>query len=426
MNENIELIQNKKYNVRLFPIYKAISWDLLFYYAVSFLFLTGTKGISASTVLFYDAFYPIFKFILQIPTALITNKLGNRKTTILGNLLVSASILFIILANGLPMLIFSQFLSAFGYALKNLTETNLLFDSIEKSDKRNDLFSKIDGRSSAFYYYIDAITSLTTGFLFVINGYFPMLLCFGLCIVSTLLSLNFKEVSCVDREKISIKKNFRDMKDGFRFIFQSSRLKGLIIFYSLFTAVLALRSSLSSSIFTDISLPEQYFGIIYAVSQIISGIASSKQEWFHNRFRNRTLTVFSLSVTFSMIAMGFCQIIGLNFGLTVEVILIMLAIQCAVKGPYYTLIKRYLNSFSTSSMRTKIYAAVEIPYCIVRAIACFICSALLEVTTTSYVYVILGCVFSVIFIMLLEHMKHTVGLRPEEYPEKDIKFVEIN
>lgn len=424
MNEQT-LTENKKYNVKLFPIYKALSWDLLFYYAVSFLFLTGTKGISASDVLFYDAFYPIFKFVLQIPTTLIINRLGNRRCLILGNLFVSASILLMIVATGLPILIFSQFLSALGFSLKNLTETAFLYDSIEKNEKRNDIFSKIDGRSSSFYYYIDAITSLTTGFLFIVNGYLPMLLCFFLCVVATLLSLNFKEVIQNKTEKISIKENLTDIRDGFKFIFQSNRLKSLIIFYSLLTSILSLRSSLSSSIFTDMHLPEQYFGITYAIFQIISGIASSKQAWFHNKFRNRTLTVFGLGVTLSMIAIGLCEITNLNYGLSLEIILIMLAIQCAIKGPYYTLIKRYLNSFSTSSMRTKIYAAIELPYCIVRASICFICSALLDITTTSYAYVILGCVFTVIMIFLTDHMKHTVGLKPDEYPKKDIEFVEI-
>ncbi len=212
MADDIKIVQNKKYNIKLFPIYKAISWDLLFYYAVIFLFLTGIKGISASTVLFYDAFYPIFKFIIQIPSTLIINKLGNRKALILGNILVSTSILIIILADELPILILSQFSSAFGFALKNLAETNLLYSSIEKSTKRNDLFSKIDGRSSSFYYYIDAITSLTTGFLFIINGYFPMILCFSICIISTLLSCKFNEISSTDVEKISIRKNFIDLK----------------------------------------------------------------------------------------------------------------------------------------------------------------------------------------------------------------------
>lgn len=44
MNEET-IIQNKKFNVKLFPFYKSISWDLLFYYAVSFLFLTRHKRI---------------------------------------------------------------------------------------------------------------------------------------------------------------------------------------------------------------------------------------------------------------------------------------------------------------------------------------------------------------------------------------------
>lgn len=212
MNEQT-LIQNKKYNIKLFPFYKAISWDLLFYYAISFLFLTNTKGISAADVLFVDAFYPIFKFILQIPNTAIVNKLGNRLSLILGNIFVAGSILLWILADGMPILIVSQFLSALGFSLKSLTETNLLYDSIEKSDKRNDIFSKIDGKSSSYYYYIDAITSLTTGFLFVINGYLPMLLCFGLCILSTLLSFSFKEVEKTSTEKFSMLDNINDIKE---------------------------------------------------------------------------------------------------------------------------------------------------------------------------------------------------------------------
>ncbi len=212
MNEQT-LIQNKKYNIKLFPFYKAISWDLLFYYAISFLFLTNTKGISAADVLFVDAFYPIFKFILQIPNTAIVNKLGNRLSLILGNILVAASILLWILADGMVILIVSQFLSALGFSLKSLTETNLLYDSIEKSNKRNDLFSKIDGKSSSYYYYIDAITSLITGFLFVVNGYLPMLLCFGLCILATILSFSFKEVEKTNAEKISMLDNINDIKE---------------------------------------------------------------------------------------------------------------------------------------------------------------------------------------------------------------------
>ena len=185
-------------------------------------------------------------------------------------------------------------------------------------------------------------------------------------------------------------------------------------------------STLRSSILTDINLPEQYFGIVYAILQLVSGIASANQNKFHNRYRNRTLSVFATRSTISFIIIGIAPLIGLNFGLTLEIILLMMVLQYAIKGPYRTLSLRYLNNFTTSNMRTKISLVNEILYSILKMILCFICSALLEVTTTSYVYIILGCVFTVFFIFLLDYMKGTVGLKPEEYKKEEIEFSEVH
>lgn len=428
--ENVKNSKNMSYNMKLFPIYKALSWDLLFYYAIEFLFLTQIKGLSASQVLFVNAFYPLFKFILEVPSNIIIQKLGKRKSLILGNLFIVGDMLFLILANNMYMIIFAWFLSAFGYALKGLTETNLLYDSVPKGDSRGNIFAKIDGRASSIYYYIDAISGLTTGFLFVVNGYLPMILCLVICFISLLLSLNFKEVSHniddnAPKKSTSTKEILSDLKHATKFIVKSNRLRSLIIFDGFFLAFLAMYSTLRSSILTDINLPAQYFGLVYAGLQLISGIASANQEKIHNRYRNRTLSVFATRTTISFIIIGLSTMIGLNFGLTLEIIILMMALQYAIKGPYYTLSKRYLNNFTTSSMRTKISLVSEILYSILKSLLCFACSALLEITTTSYVYVILGCVFTVFFIFLLDYMKDTVGLKPEEYSKKEIEFVEV-
>lgn len=424
----MENSKNMSYNMKIFPIYKGLSWDALFYYAIEFLFLTSIKGLTAAQVLFVDAFYPIFKFILEIPSNIIVNKLGKRRSLILGNIFVVGDILFLILANNIYMVIFAWFLSAFGYALKGLTESNLLYDSIPKSDKRGEKFSKIDGRASSFYYYLDAISAISTGFLFVINGYLPMILCLIICIISLLLSFNFKDVdnSQEDEPAPSVKDILLDLKQATKFIVKSNRLRSLIIFDSFFCAFLAMYSTLRSSILTDIHLPEQYFGLVYAGLQLISGIASSHQDKFHNKYKNRTLSVFATRSTISFIIIGLCTMTNLNFGLALMIILLMFALQYAIKGPYYTLAKRYLSNFTTSSMRTKISLVGELLYSIIRAVLCLICSALLEVTTTSYVYVILGCVFTVFFIFLLDYMKGTVGLKPEEYKKEEIEFEEIH
>lgn len=424
----MENSKNMSYNMKIFPIYKGLSWDALFYYAIEFLFLTSIKGLTAAQVLFVDAFYPIFKFILEIPSNIIVNKLGKRRSLILGNIFVVGDILFLILANNMYMVIFAWFLSAFGYALKGLTESNLLYDSIPKSEKRGAIFAKIDGKSSSIYYYLDAISGISTGFLFVINGYLPMLLCLIICIISLLLSFNFKDVdnSQEDEPAPSIKDILSDLKQATKFIVKSNRLRSLIIFDGFFCAFLAMYSTLRSSILTDIHLPEQYFGLVYAGLQLISGISASNQDKFHNKYKNRTLSVFATRSTISFIIIGLCTMINLNFGLSLMIILLMFALQYTIKGPYYTLAKRYLSNFTTSSMRTKISLVDELLYSIIKAILCLICSALLEITTTSCVYVILGCIFTVFFIFLLDYMKGTVGLKPEEYKKEEIEFQEMH
>ena len=69
----------RKINMKLFPIYKALSWDLLFYYTINFLFLTQIKKISASDIVLTDSFYALFVMILQIPINIIIAFLGKKK-----------------------------------------------------------------------------------------------------------------------------------------------------------------------------------------------------------------------------------------------------------------------------------------------------------------------------------------------------------
>ena len=68
----------KAYNRKLFPIYKMFSWDLLFYYSIIFIFFVQTKGFTASEIMFADAFYPVAKFIFQVPCVNIVDKFGKR------------------------------------------------------------------------------------------------------------------------------------------------------------------------------------------------------------------------------------------------------------------------------------------------------------------------------------------------------------
>jgi len=420
----------QKHNIKLFSIYKMCAWDLLFFYAIQFLFFTQVKGISAAGVLFADSFYPIFKFMFQLPCLAIVNKLKLKNSLILGNILVSLGILSYIIGNGISSIIISNFLQAIGYNLKGTCETDLLYSSIPKNDERGKNFSKIDGKSSAYYYYLNGITSVITGFLFVINGYLPIFLCFLMTLVSTIISLKFYSPDINNEvltkpKKENRKNKFNNFINSIKFIFGSKRLRSLLIFSGLFHGLISIVPTLRSSILVDMSVPEQYFGIIMAVLQIISGFTSKNANWFHKKYKNETLMNFSITFTITFMIIGVIALTIKNPVIKFTLIALTFIVQYIIKGPYYTLIKRYLSNFSTSVLRPKLYTANTFVESIGRAIIYLLCSFLLSHTSTSYVFVITGAISIITFVFILSYMKPRVGLKPEEYDKKDVEYASL-
>ena len=422
----MESTKEEQNNIRLYPIYKMISWDLLFYYSISFLFLTQVKGISASDVLLSEAFYPIFKFILLMPLTALIAKIGKRRSLIIANSINALSILSYIVAQNFTYVLIGQFFSAIAFDIKGIAETNLLYDNLPKDEKRGANFSKIDGKGLSWYYYADAITAIASGFLYVINGYLPLILCLICCLLSTFLSFKFKSTGKLEsKEEITIKGYMKDLKHSFRYMLQSKRLKYLLIFGAIFAGLLSVLVTLRSGVLEQIGVKEQYFGIIFAVLGVLSGISSKNQNRIHNKYRNRTLAVLAIPTAISCILLGFFVLGNFVYAITLSLVLIMFLVQYITRGPFYTLIKRYLNNFTTSSLRNKITSTYNLAESMARAVVALIASSLLKITTASNTILWIGCIATIVLVLLLDKMSSKVGLKPEEYDKKEIEFMEI-
>ena len=113
------------------------------------------------------------------------------------------------------------------------------------------------------------------GILFSVNGYIPMILCLIMTIFSIYLSSKFKDID--EREKVSINKirgEFKELINSFRLFGKSPRLKNLIFFCALISAIMLSITMLRSSIMQDIGIPSQYFGVIFAILWLVSGISA--------------------------------------------------------------------------------------------------------------------------------------------------------
>ena len=422
--ESTKEIQNKKMNARLYPIYKMLSWDLLFYYSIIYLFLTQAKHFSASQVLLGEAFFTALCLVVQIPIGLLVDRIGKKNSLVLANICMCIFSIILILAQNFSHLLIAFFVDAIGYVIKGVCETNILYDSLPIGKKRGSLYATIDGLAVSRYYIIDAITSLIAGFTFVINPYLPIFLCLTANIIATILATRFKNIQMpneIQDTKEKPAQYFEQLKKAIRFVKKSTRIRCLLLFFGVMSALIYNMTSIRSSVLEQIQLPEQYFGIVFAISQIAASMCSRAQNLIHKRFRNSTLAHLGIPLTISCILIGFLSMIGNGFTSTFLIILLFV-IQGAIKGPYNVLIYRYLNNFTNVNIRTKLATLRNIIYNIFTIIISLFGALLLHFTTASNTILIIGCMSTIIMILLLDYMRGKVGLKPDKYNKEDLKY----
>ena len=271
----------KKKNIELYKPYKVLSYDLIFYYAIIYLFLTIEKGLTPAQLLEFDAFFIFFRFLVQIPSTILIQRIGKRNSIVFASFINVIHILFIMFAHSFNVLLISQLLCAIGFTIKATCETDMLYDSIEHGEKRGHIFAKIDGKAMSRHYYMEGISSVLSGFLFVVNPYLPMIICFIVLLASAIISTNFEDVE-VKTKKMSIIDEYKSIKYSFRDIFKSKRLVSLLLFNALMVAMIKIFQNVRNTVLVEIGMPDQYFGVIFAVLEIVAGISAKYQNKIHD------------------------------------------------------------------------------------------------------------------------------------------------
>ncbi|MFR0822315.1 MAG: MFS transporter [Clostridia bacterium] len=418
--------QIRKSNMKLYPIYKMVSLDWLFFYGIEVLFLMQVKHFTASDIVLASSIYAFFCIIVQIPVTVIIGRIGKRRGMILGNLFTFLAMVCILLCKPYSMYILARLLSAIGFGMKGIAESNFLTESLPETKRKSEIFSKIDGGGYSKFCYVGAISVFISGFLYDINPYIPIVICLMFNAFSIIASINFIEIT--EPSKISCKENsFKntvyDLKNGFHFIFQSARLKALLCMLGFIWGIIILVSSYQETQLKEMQIPSYYIGIILATTQLLTGIFATKAISFHKQHRNKTLTLISLTLTISAIILGTSMLLPIPFSMQLGIVLFTFIVRSYSKGIYQVVKKRYLGNFTNAQILPKIYAANSIISNMGRMVISLIGSMLLRCMSLPQAALCSGIGFTMVGLLLIRYMKNKVGLKPEAYPKKDIEYV---
>ena len=352
----IQTNRKKRNNAKLYPIYKMFSWDLLFYYSIQFLFYTITKQVPVSSIIIIEGIYQFFNVILGIPAVVVNDVLGRRNSIVLGNIILLFYVPTLIFLPGTMSILIADFVFAIGYNIKSIAETNLLYDSV--STKGGDgLYSKIDSKGVSWYYIFDGVASLVAGYLFVINNYLPMIICFGFTFISTMLSFRFKEIYPKANTRKTIKNSIteygKELKTSIKNVLKSKRIRALILFGMVFTAIISISDTYRKDLLVELGIGAEQFSVILALLSMLAGICVNLQRKIEHKFRNRTLCFLSTTYIISCILIAISAIAFPN-DIAIPIVLLLCVIQYIIRAIWWVLEEKYQKNFTTPEQRSKV------------------------------------------------------------------------
>lgn len=418
--------QMRKRNMKLFPAYKTLSWDYIFFYTINFLFLTQVKNINPADVVLIDSFYYLFTMFSQIPATFIIEFLGRKNSIILGNILSCLYMIVILFSNNLFNLVIAEVLSAISFAIKESAEPSLLNESIPPSRYKSKIFAKISQKGASGYYIINAISTIIAGILYEVNPYIPILLSLFILMLTTTMAILFVEpIRKTKKKKIESVGQFKELREAFKFVLKSERVKSLILFAAIMKGITSILSNYEISLMEELAVPASYLGILFAMLGIIAGIATKKQEKWHNKLRNKSLSMLGFLAVATCIFSGIFGLLSEQYKLVILLIVGLYSIKYISVAMYDPLIEKYLTNFTNEEIDTKIFTANNFLKGIAGALSGILAAFLLDRMETAYCMIIVGIIFGILMLLVSKFMKTRVGLKPEEYSKEEIKYDKV-
>ena len=408
-------------NISLYKYYRMVSYDYVFYNVISYIFLTLAKGLDASQIMYLTGFYSAFVMIFQITTNYFVEKIGLKRSMVIGNLcwIIHCSIL--ILTNNFLLLIVAEAFCSFGTTLKSLTETQVLYTSL-RAVKREGEYSKMEGNSVSKFYVLESISSLVVGYLFNIHSYIPILLTLTFLVISFIISLFFIDI------EYKWQKDRNDIKDyikSCKVILNSKRLISIFIYVFVMSGFISVFRTLQKDMVVNLNVSVIKYSIIFAVLTLFVGIGYKCQYKFESITKRKTLTVIGYTFGILAIILGIINsIFEISDGLVLSTVII-LVICNFLRGIYTISVKKYINNFTTSNVRGKILSAYSLFENFGKSVLSFVSAGILDSCGSNATAIIFGilCIFTLFFIF--KYMNGKLGLNAEEYKKSEIYGVDI-
>lgn len=429
-------------NIKMYPSFLALVWDVLFVMTITTLYFTQVKGLTYSECMMFETILTFSACVLCIPVAKLFSKVTPIKALRVGLFGYAAFLILCIVGTNKFVILSAPVFLAFGYSVLSVKGSPLLTDSLQVV-KRTREYGKIYGKGLSIFYCMEAFGAVAISFVYDLCpnkslAFYISLACVGLAFV---YSFMFKEPSKFQQQNVEIDaseeatstKTKKRKRGGYLKLLASVFVVSILIYSFVFRGVVSIDTGAFKIYLQQLTgkgiVPLWAFGFFYGAMKLCVALSNRFQFKYNLKFGVRSLIIFNVLLVATLLINGILFVVAPFNVVTIIVIVVSSCIMCSLRTPNFIFINNYMQVCMPPKNLEKLYAMGAVVQYFGYAVFSAIFSGLLGAFNDNYgksmlVYVAIALplvIFSTIFFLRVLTKKYAQKftiIKPE-YTEDD-------
>jgi len=351
-------------NIKMSPSLIALTWDVIFIWTISTLYLTTVKGFSNAQAVALDSILMLVGCLMVVPVNKLMQNVKPIMATRIGLFGYAAFLLLNIFGTTFPIFIFAQIFLAFGYAVMGVKTNSVLTDSLSVV-KRDKDYQRIYGKGISLLYIIEFFGAI--GITYVFNWKAEAAYIVSLCVVGIAILLTFlfkdpakfmdKNANITAKEEVLAE---HKKPDSFGKILKSGFFVSLLLYGFFFRGVVSITGSSLKIYLNELvasnMIPITFYGYIYAISRLINSMVSKYQFKFNLKWGVRTLLIINTLVVVGFVGTGLLYMLFPGSYVAMVGIILLCYVLCCLRMPNHIFLNNYLQVCTSTKNIERAYS----------------------------------------------------------------------
>jgi MFS family permease len=332
-------------NIRRFYWYRLTKYSL-FHIAIFILFYQQ-RGLSFSQIMILQSVYYVAKVLSEVPTGALADRIGRKKSLVIGSFCHSFAYLLIFLSHSLFLFMLGEILAGIAMSFAYGADSALAYDTL-KGLGRSDQYQKVEGNANSMRHLGFAVFAPLGGLLATVDLSLPYLASSVGILVSGLIALTLVEPPRGERggeESVlnGRKKSYHEMRRSLDLLLGDKKMLWFVLFFAAVFTANRLGFWTYQPYMKLVGLPISMFGVAFAAFHLFSAVVSRQAGRIERLFKENLILILMPT----LVVISFVLLSRLLYIWSISFILIQ-QVTTALHEP---VLKTYINRRTPSEVR---------------------------------------------------------------------------